>query len=87
VHQPFNESLQFIMDTDLFKRFGCAGIRPRHIAQSLAVFRAHAAAKTSTLGQVGYAENEAWIKAQSWPTRWLWLLSRVVDRFRRFFRS
>ncbi|HWZ95745.1 MAG TPA: glycosyltransferase family 2 protein [Opitutaceae bacterium] len=87
VHLSFNESLQFIMDADFFKRLACAGIRPRHLAQPLAVFRAHPAAKTSTLVNVGQAENEAWIQAQSWPTWWLWLLSRVVDRLRRFFGS
>ena len=87
VHQPFDESLQFTMDADLFKRFARAGVRPRHVAQSLAVFREHPDAKTSTLTDIGRAEHETWIKAQSWRTRGFWLLSRAVDRLRRFQKS
>lgn len=83
VHQPLNESLQFIMDADLFKRFGRAGVRPRHLAESLGVFREHPEAKTSIQSEIGRAESEAWIKRQSLWTRGFWRLSRIVDRLRR----
>jgi glycosyltransferase involved in cell wall biosynthesis len=82
VHQPFNESLQFIMDTDLFKRLGCAGVRPRHVPQSLSVFREHATAKTSTLAEVASREMHAWFDAIPWYYKPLHRLSRVIDRLR-----
>jgi len=82
-HQPFNESLHFTMDADFFKRLSGAGAKPRHIGQFLAVFRQHAAAKSSTMIAVARAETAAWSRAQPWHTSWQWKLSRLVDRLRR----
>jgi glycosyltransferase involved in cell wall biosynthesis len=84
IHQPFNEALQFTMDADLFKRFGKAGIRPRHVPQSLAVFRQHPAAKTSTLADVASREMHGWFATCPWYYPWLHRLSRLMDRGRRF---
>jgi glycosyltransferase involved in cell wall biosynthesis len=84
-HQPINESLRFTMDADLFKRLAASGLRPRHLAQPLGVFRRHAAAKTSTLADVARAESEAWSRAQPWHTHWRWLFSRLLDRVRANF--
>jgi glycosyltransferase involved in cell wall biosynthesis len=81
-HVPFNEALRFTMDADLFKRLAAAGLRPRHVAQPLAVFRRHPEAKTSTLNAVARAETDAWNRAQPWHTHWRWRLSRLIDRFR-----
>jgi hypothetical protein len=81
-HQPFAEELRFTMDADLFKRLTCAGLRPRHVAQPLAVFRRHPDAKTSTLNAVARAETEAWSHAQPWHTHWRWRFSRLIDRLR-----
>jgi glycosyltransferase involved in cell wall biosynthesis len=87
VHQPFNESLQFIMDTDLFKRLGCAGVRPRHVSQSISVFREHAAAKTATLDQVASREMHVWFDAIPWYYKPLHRLSLVFDRLRQLGRK
>jgi Glycosyl transferase family 2 len=81
-HRPFDEQLRFTMDAELFKRLAAGGLRPRHIAQPLAVFRRHGAAKTTTLIGVARAESEAWSRSQPWHTHWLWRWSRVVDRLR-----
>jgi glycosyltransferase involved in cell wall biosynthesis len=83
VHQPFDEALHFTMDVDLFKRLGRAGIRPRHVAQSLAVFRQHPRAKTSTLADVATREMNVWFASCPWYYPWLHRLSGVIDRFRR----
>jgi glycosyltransferase involved in cell wall biosynthesis len=82
-HQPFDENLRFTMDAELFKRLAAGGLRPRHIAQPLAVFRRHGAAKTSTLLDVARAESEAWSRAQPWHTHWRWRWSRLLDRCRK----
>ena len=87
VHQPFNESLQFIMDTDLFKRLGCSGVRPRHLPQSLAVFREHPTAKTSTLAEVASREMQVWFDASPWYYKPLHRLSRGIDRLRQLRRT
>jgi hypothetical protein len=79
-HQPFNESLHFTMDAEFFKRLSGAGAKPRHIEQCLAVFRQHAAAKSSTMVDVARAETAAWSRAQPWFTHWQWRLSRLIDR-------
>jgi glycosyltransferase involved in cell wall biosynthesis len=82
VHRPFDESLQFIMDTDFFKHLGRAGVRPRHLSQSLGVARSHPASKTSTLDQVAYEEMQIWFAASPWYYKLLHRLSRVIDRLR-----
>lgn len=82
IHQPFNEELQFTMDADLFKRFGRAGIRPRHLAQSLGVFRQHPNAKTSTLADVASREMHAWFAGCPWYYPWLHRFSLLLDRVR-----
>jgi len=81
-HRPFNEQLRFTMDADLFKRLATSGLRPRHLAQPLAVFRRHADAKTTTLLEVARAESAAWSAAQPWHTHWRWRFSHVLDRLR-----
>jgi glycosyltransferase involved in cell wall biosynthesis len=81
-HLPVNESLRFTMDADLFKRLAASGLRPRHIAQSLGVFRRHAEAKTTLLSDVARAESEQWSRNQPWHTHPRWLLSRAIDRLR-----
>ena len=81
-HQTFAEELRFTMDADLFKRLTAAGLRPRHVALPLAVFRRHPGAKTSTLNAVARAETEAWSRAQPWHTHWRWRISRLIDRLR-----
>ena len=79
-HLPFNETLRFTMDADLFKRLAASGLRPRHIPQPLAVFRRHAAAKSSTIVSTAVEETKAWGRTQPRSTHWLWLLSRLIDR-------
>lgn len=81
-HQPFKEELRFTMDAELFKRLAASGLRPRHLAQPLAVFRRHAEAKTHTLLDVARAESAAWSHAQPWHTHGRWLWSRLIDRLR-----
>jgi glycosyltransferase involved in cell wall biosynthesis len=83
IHQPLDEHLRFTMDADLFKRLAAAGARPRHIPRPLAVFRQHAAAKSSTIVDVARAETKAWGAGQPWHVHWQWRISRLVDRFRR----
>jgi glycosyltransferase involved in cell wall biosynthesis len=83
VHAPLDETLQFIMDADLFKRLGGAGVKPRHVPAALAVFRGHAAAKTSTLDQVAARETQAWFRSVPWYYFWLHRVSRLLDRARR----
>ncbi|MDD3180116.1 MAG: glycosyltransferase family 2 protein [Opitutaceae bacterium] len=83
IHQQFDETLQFTLDAELFKRFGRCGIRPRHLAQSLAVFRRHPDAKTSTLAAVAKSETHAWFATCPWYYPWLYRLSRLIDRLRR----
>jgi glycosyltransferase involved in cell wall biosynthesis len=87
VHQPFDESLQFIMDADFFKRLGRAGVRPRHLSRPLGVARTHPAAKTSTLADVANREMQIWFKAIPWYYKPLHRLSRLLDRFRRLGRQ
>jgi glycosyltransferase involved in cell wall biosynthesis len=82
-HQRVNESLQFIMDADLFKRLAASGLRARHVARPLAVARVHPAAKTSRLIEVARAETAAWSQAQPWHTHWRWRCSQWIDRIRR----
>ena len=81
-HQPFNETLRFTMDADLFKRLAAAGLRPRHLARPLGVFRRHADAKTTMMLDVARAETDAWCRDQPWHTHWRWLASRALDRVR-----
>lgn len=81
-HQPFDETLRFTMDAELFKRLAANGLRPRYVPQALAVFRRHAQAKTATLQDVARAETAAWSRAQPWHTHWRWQFSRLVDRLR-----
>jgi len=83
LHQPFNEKLHFTLDADLFKRLAVAGLRPRHIAQPLGVFRRHPDAKTSTIADVARAETTAWSAAQPWHTHWRWRASQLLDHVRR----
>jgi glycosyltransferase involved in cell wall biosynthesis len=82
-HQPVREDLRFTMDADLFKRLAASGLQPRHIAQTLSVFRRHPDAKTSTLEAVARVETEAWSSAQPWHTRPRWWCSRLIERVRR----
>jgi hypothetical protein len=70
------------MDADLFKRLAAAGLRPRHIARPLAVFRRHPLAKTTTLEATAQAETAAWSSAQPWHVHWQWKFARLVDRWR-----
>ncbi|HWA85399.1 MAG TPA: glycosyltransferase family 2 protein [Opitutus sp.] len=79
-HLPVNETLRFTMDADLFKRLAASGLRPRHIAQPLAVFRRHAEAKSSTIVATAVEETAAWGKTQPRSTHWWWRLSRLIDR-------
>ncbi|HTQ32006.1 MAG TPA: glycosyltransferase family 2 protein, partial [Opitutaceae bacterium] len=87
VHETFNESLQFTMDADLFKRFGRAGVQPRHVAQSLGVFREHPSAKTSTLADIASREMHVWFAASPWYYKPLHRLSRAIDRLRQLQRK
>lgn len=82
-HQRLDETLRFTMDAELFKRLAASGLRLRHLPQPLGVFRHHAAAKTSTIGDIARAESAAWSRAQPWHTHWRWLFSRLLDRVRR----
>jgi glycosyltransferase involved in cell wall biosynthesis len=82
-HQPFKENLRFTMDADLFKRLAAAGLRPRHVAQPLAVFRRHPDAKTTTLIDIARTETEAWSRVQPWHTHWRWRFSRLIDRLQK----
>jgi hypothetical protein len=82
-HQPVREDLRFTMDAELFKRLAASGLRPRHLAQTLSVFRRHPEAKTSTLADVARSETEAWSSAQPWHVHSRWLCSRLIERARR----
>ncbi len=82
-HQRLNESLQFTMDAELFKRLAASGLRPKHLAAPLAVCRLHPASKTSRIIDVARAESAAWSLAQPWHTHWRWLFSRLLDRVTR----
>ncbi|MDE3083966.1 MAG: glycosyltransferase [Verrucomicrobiota bacterium] len=84
VHQPFNESLQFIMDADFFKRLGRSGVRPRYIARSLSVFREHPAAKSTVINDVARNETANWFNRAPWHYRLLYRSSLMIDRLRRF---
>ncbi|MBI2517773.1 MAG: glycosyltransferase [Opitutae bacterium] len=84
-HQPVDERLRFTMDAELFKRLAASGLRPRHLARPLGVFRRHAEAKTSTIIEVARAETAAWSRTQPWHTHWRWLASRALDRMRSLF--
>ncbi len=84
-HQPVDERLRFTMDAELFKRLTASGLRPRHLARPLGVFRRHAGAKTSTIVEVARAETTAWSRTQPWHTHWRWLASRALDRMRNLF--
>lgn len=86
-HLPINEELRFTMDADLFKRLAASGLRPRHIVQPLAVFRQHAAAKSSTIVHIARAETAAWSAAQPWHTHPRWVFSNFIERIRRRFSS
>lgn len=82
-HQRLDESLQFTMDADCFKRLAASGLRPKHLALPLAVGRLHPDSKTSRMIDVARAETAAWSRAQPWHTHWRWRLSHLIDRITR----
>jgi glycosyltransferase involved in cell wall biosynthesis len=81
-HQQVNESLRFTMDAELFKRLTASGLRPRHVAQPIGVFRRHPESKSSTIIEVARLESEAWSREQPWHTHGRWLLARLIERVR-----
>lgn len=82
IHQPVDESLQFIMDADLFKRLARDGARPAFIAQALAVYRIHPASKTANIQQVAQRETAEWLARAPKTISRLWFAHRVLRRLR-----
>lgn len=72
IHQPVDESLQFIMDADLFKRLARDGARPAFVRQALAVYRVHPGSKTATILEVAQQETTHWLVQAPRRIHWLW---------------
>jgi glycosyltransferase involved in cell wall biosynthesis len=83
-HQPFDESLRFIMDADLFKRIAAAGAQIVRVDAVLGVFRLHQTTKTATISEQGRVETEQWLARMPKRHWWLWWqCHRVLMRLRR----
>lgn len=82
IHQPVDESLHFIMDADLFKRFARDGARPAFLPQPLAVYRDHPDSKTSTILPVAQRETADWLARAPRRIWWLWRAHLVLRRLR-----
>lgn len=76
-----DESFRFTMDREWFARLAARGTVPTLLPRCLAAYRAHAATKTSTLGDVGAAESARVLAMHGLPgtdrAPWSW---RLRDR-------
>jgi len=82
-HLAFNESLEFIMDADLFKRIARGGGTMTKISEPLATFRRHPASKTEQILPVAEQETRDWLgKAPAMDKLW-WRLHLVLRHMRR----
>ncbi len=82
IHQSVDESLNFIMDADLFKRLARDGARPVYVPESLAVCRLHPASKTSTILSVAQQETADWLTRAPGSIQWLWRAHLIMRRLR-----